>query len=74
MTEGDLGGRAVTGGRRDGWIAAKRCLGAMAGKDEATRKSLWRAACRYMQKDREERTRLENPGAPLPLAVGASRE
>lgn len=43
----------------DGWIAARRCIEAMAGQDDETRRSLWRAAVKYMQKYREGRAGLE---------------
>jgi hypothetical protein len=42
--------------RDDGITQAMRCIRAMAGKDEATRHSLWRAAVKYMRRDREGRT------------------
>jgi hypothetical protein len=36
----------------DAWIAASRCLEAMATTaDVETRRALWRAACKYMRRD-----------------------
>lgn len=62
----------MTEGHGDGWIAAQRCLAAMAETtDVETRASLWRAACRYMHKERMERAaRLESQNRSLPRALG----
>lgn len=56
---------------RDGRIAARRCLQAMSEtQDIETRRSLWRAAGRFMRKGGERREGLENPYTPLPLTAG----
>ena len=50
----------------DGWTQARRCLEAMAGTtDEATRRSLWRAAARYARRDIVDRTARERTCRPV---------
>lgn len=56
---------------RDGRIARDLCLGRMVASDDlATRRSLWRAALRYAQKDRAGRRGLES-GVPALLVAGS---
>lgn len=53
----------------DGWICARRLLARMAEtQDLETRRSLWRAACKYMRKDLERTAGLETC-RPLPRVV-----
>lgn len=48
----------------DGWIAARRCLEAMVEvQDVETRRSLWRAAVRYMRWDRTDAAGERNGSA-----------
>lgn len=42
--------------RDDGLTQARRCLQAMAGQDEDTRFSLWAAAKKYAERDRNARS------------------
>ena len=51
----------------DGLTLALRCLQAMEGQDELTRRSLWAAAKRYAARDRGERT--GGGRSPLPFAA-----
>jgi len=45
----------------DGMSLALRCLQAMEGQDDETKKSLWLAAKRYAARDRGKRTRERFP-------------
>jgi hypothetical protein len=54
-------------GNRDGLISAFRCLDAMEGEDEITRRLLWRNAVKYAGKDREAR----KVGEPLRASLHA---
>jgi hypothetical protein len=62
--------------RRDGLISAFRCLAAMEGEDEITRRLLWRNAVKYAGKDREAQGR-RGPRASLRalgVPVGVPRD
>lgn len=58
----------------DGWIAARRCVEAMVEvQDVETRRSLWRAAVRYAQKDRTDAAGERNGSVrPHAQALGGS--
>lgn len=62
--------------RSDAQIARDRCVEALAGStDPAERLALWKAAKRYNERDRSERSgRLEIQHRPLPRALGALGE
>jgi hypothetical protein len=56
-------------GENSGWIAARRCLEALAEtQDVRTRAALWRAAKRYAGKARMERG-ADDGSSPLPHAL-----
>lgn len=57
--------------RTDALISRDRCLEAIVGADLETGRALWRAAARYNERDRLERSgRLEIQHRPLPRALG----
>lgn len=56
---------------RDGITQAMRCIRAMDGQDDETRKALWRAAIRYANRDREASADWERADAPLHARRGS---